>query len=78
MAEARKKPMRHATAKAVSYDADSHSVVWVLSDETKDRDGEVIKADGWIVEGEPNVKVCTDPDVERFLSFYVERVVQPE
>jgi len=31
-----------------------------------------------IVDGEPNVKVCTDPDVERFMSFYIERVVQPE
>ena len=31
-----------------------------------------------IVDGEPNVRVCVDPDVERFLRFYVERVIQPE
>ena len=31
-----------------------------------------------IVEGEPNVGVCVEPDVDRFFQFYIERVVQPE
>ena len=54
MAEALGKagPRVLATVKARTYNGDAGTVDWVMSDETHDRDGEVIKADGWSVPGD--------------------------
>lgn len=44
-------PRLRASVKAGSYDADAHTVRWVMSDETVDRDGESISVKGWEVPG---------------------------
>lgn len=44
-------PQALVSMKAASYNSDAHTVEWVMSDETKDRDGEVLRANGWQVRG---------------------------
>ncbi|HUU94297.1 MAG TPA: HK97 family phage prohead protease [Phycisphaerae bacterium] len=41
-----------AAVKASTYNGDAHTVEWVMSAETKDRDGEIISAKGWSVPGD--------------------------
>jgi phage head maturation protease len=49
------RPQLHALLKSETYSKDKHTIEWDMSDESRDRDGEGIKADGWVVDGEPNV-----------------------
>lgn len=44
-------PQARATIKAGTYSPDAHTVEWVMSDETTDRDGEVLSVGGWSIPG---------------------------
>lgn len=43
---------KDAAFEKATYNADAHTIEWVMSSEAPDRDGEVLEVDGWVERGQ--------------------------